>query len=48
MSDISDDKILENYPDIESFLEEDINIESELDKLVDNYLKSIEIPNLIV
>ena len=42
--DISDDKILENYPDIEVFLEEDINIESELDKIVDNYLKSVEIP----
>ena len=42
--DISDEKILDSYPDIESFLEEDINIESNLDKLIDNYLKSIEIP----
>jgi uncharacterized tellurite resistance protein B-like protein len=42
--DISDDKILEKYSDIEVFLEEDINIENELNKLVNNYLLSIELP----
>lgn len=41
---ITDDKILAIYPDLEIFLEEDIDTESKLDKLVNNYLKTIELP----
>lgn len=41
---VSDENILAVYPDLDFYLEEDINIESELDKLVNNYLKSIELP----
>ena len=40
----SDEKILEVYPDLEYYLEEDINTESKLDKIVNNYLNSIELP----
>lgn len=41
---ISDENILTSFPDIELYLEEDIDTESKLDKLVNNYLKSIELP----
>jgi uncharacterized tellurite resistance protein B-like protein len=41
---ISDQKIIDKYPEIDTYLEEDIDIESKLDKLINNYLKSIEIP----
>lgn len=41
---ITDETILAAYPDLEYYLEEDINTENELDKLVNNYLKSIELP----
>jgi uncharacterized tellurite resistance protein B-like protein len=41
---ISDDNILEVYPEIDSYLEEDIDTESELEKLVNSYLKSVELP----
>ncbi len=41
---ISDENILTVYPDLEAYLEEDIDTDSQLDKLVNNYLKSIELP----
>ncbi len=41
---ISDDNILEVYPDLDSYLEDDIDTKSELDKLVNSYLKSVELP----
>ena len=41
---VSDENILATYPDLEYYLEEDINTESELDKLVNNYLGSVELP----
>ncbi|HSD07653.1 hypothetical protein [Flavobacterium sp.] len=41
---ITNENILVVYPDLEYYLEEDINTESELDKLVNNYLISIELP----
>lgn len=41
---ISDENILSNFPNIELYLEEDIDTESKLDKLVNNYIKSIELP----
>lgn len=41
---ITDDSILDVYPDLEIYLEEDIDTESKLDKLVNSYLKSIELP----
>ena len=41
---ITDEKILAEYPDLEIFLEEDIDTESKLDKLVNNYLKTIDLP----
>lgn len=41
---ISDEKVLEVYPDLEYYLEEDIDTESNLDKLVNSYLKSIDFP----
>lgn len=41
---ISDELILEVFPELDSYLEEDIDTESELNKLVSNYLKSIELP----
>lgn len=46
---VSDQKILERFPDIEEYLEEDINTESMLDKLTSNFLNSLELPafNLI-
>ena len=46
---MSDQKILEKYPDLEDYLEEDINTGSLLDKLTTSYLDSVELPvfNLI-
>lgn len=41
---VTDENILATYPDLEYYLEEDINTESELDKLVNNYLNSVELP----
>ena len=41
---ISDEKILASYPDIEMFLEEDIETESILDKITSQFLDSIELP----
>jgi len=41
---ITDETILATYPDLEYYLEEDINTESELDKLVNNYLGFVELP----
>lgn len=41
---ITDEKILTEYPDLEFYLEDDINIESKLDKLISNYFSSVEIP----
>lgn len=40
----TDESISDIYPDLELYLEEDINIESELDKLVSNYLNFVELP----
>lgn len=41
---ISDEKILEKFPDIEQFLEEDIVTESYLDKITSQYLDTAELP----
>lgn len=41
---VSDEKILEFYPDIEIFLESDIQTESYLDKITRQYLDSADIP----
>ena len=41
---VTDENILAVYPDLEYYLEEDINTESELDKLINNYLGSVELP----
>lgn len=41
---ITDKNILAINPDLEYYLEEDINTESDLDKLVNNYLGSVELP----
>jgi uncharacterized tellurite resistance protein B-like protein len=41
---VSDENILAIFPDLDTYLEEDIDTESKLDKLVNNYLKSIELP----
>jgi hypothetical protein len=41
---ISVEKILAVYPDIESWLEEDISTESKLDKLMKQYFDSAELP----
>ena len=41
---VSDENILAIYPDLDTYLEEDIDTESKLEKLVNNYLKSIELP----
>ncbi len=40
---ISDEKILEVYPDIEQFLEEDIITESYLEKISKQYLEMAEL-----
>jgi len=46
---VSDQKILEKYPELEEYLEEDINTGYLLDKLTASYLDSVELPvfNLI-
>lgn len=41
---VTDEYILAIYPDLEFYLEEDINTENKLDKLVNNYLNTIELP----
>ena len=41
---ISDENILAVFPDIEQFLEEDIMTKSFLDKITDQYLQSVELP----
>lgn len=41
---ISNEKILAVYPNIEQFLEEDIVIESDLEKILNQYLELAEIP----
>lgn len=41
---VSDDKILELFPDIEQFLEEDIVTETYLDKITNQYLEASELP----
>ncbi len=41
---VSDDSILEVFPDIEQFLEEDIVTESFLDKITSQYLEAAELP----
>jgi uncharacterized tellurite resistance protein B-like protein len=42
---ISDENILAVFPDIEQFLEEDIVIESFLDKITSQYLEAAELPH---
>lgn len=41
---ISDENILETYPDIEMYLEEDIKTDSYLDKITSQYLNTAELP----
>ena len=41
---VSDKTILAIYPDLEFYLEEDIHTGSKLDKLINNYLSSVEFP----
>jgi uncharacterized tellurite resistance protein B-like protein len=41
---ISDHKILEKYPELEEYLEEDINTEALLERLTENYLDFLELP----
>jgi uncharacterized tellurite resistance protein B-like protein len=41
---VSDEKILEVYPEIESWLEDDIVTESYLDKITKQYLEMAELP----
>lgn len=41
---VSDEKILSIYPDIESWLEQDIITDNYLDKIKDDYLKASSIP----
>lgn len=41
---ISDENILGKFPELEIYLEEDIDTESKLDKLINSYLKSVELP----
>ena len=41
---ISDQEILAVYPDIEFYLEKDINTSSSIDMLTEQYFSSIEIP----
>ena len=41
---ISDEKILEVYPEIESWLEDDIVTESYLDRITKQYLEMAELP----
>ncbi len=41
---VSDEKILERFPDIEQFLEEDIITDSFLDKITSQYFEATELP----
>lgn len=41
---ISDERILESFPDIEFFLEEDIDIGSAIDNIARQYLDGVEFP----
>ena len=41
---VTDQKILERFPEIEEYLEEDINTESLLEKYTNSYLDSFELP----
>jgi len=41
---ISDDRILSAYPDIEQYLEEDIITESYLEKIINQYFDTVELP----
>lgn len=41
---ISDEKILLSFPDIEQFLVEDIVVESNLEKIINQYLDAAELP----
>ena len=41
---ITDEIILGVYPDLEFYLEADIHTGSKLDKLINNYLSSVELP----
>jgi uncharacterized tellurite resistance protein B-like protein len=41
---ITDEIILDVYPDLEFYLEADIHTGSKLDKLINNYLSSVELP----
>ncbi len=41
---VSDDKILERFPDIEQYLEEDIVTEGFLDKITSQYFATTELP----
>jgi len=41
---ISDEKIIEHFPDIEQFLEEDIITEGFLDKITSQYFEATEMP----
>lgn len=41
---VSDEKILEHFPDIEEYLEEDIITDSFLDKITIQYLDSADLP----
>ena len=41
---VSDDKILEQHPGIEIFLDEDLKTDSYLDKLMINYLETVSLP----
>lgn len=41
---ISDENILDKFPEFGIYLEEDIDTESKLDKLINSYLKSVVLP----
>ena len=41
---VSDQRIIEKYPELEEYLEEDINTESMLEKLATSFLDAIELP----
>jgi len=45
---INDEKILERFPDIESYLEADIITETYLDKLMSNYLDLADLPQFTI
>ena len=45
---VSDDEILERYPDIEIFLEEDIDTGMNLKKMMNQYLDSVSMPHFVM